>query len=109
MQCGTFPEHSFFGSGACDRPQSATARYCVALRGGARMAAIAQRLTQLGISLPAAPKPVAAYIPAVRTGNLIFISGQLPFKDGTLLATGAVPSKTSLEATQSAARQCVLN
>ncbi len=68
-----------------------------------------QQLTQLGLTLPAAPKPVAAYIPAVRTGNLIFISGQLPFKEGQLTATGPVPSKCSIEEAQAAARQCILN
>ncbi len=67
------------------------------------------KLKSLGLELPAAPKPVAVYVPAVRTGNLVVISGQLPFKDGKLLATGPVPSKVSLEAAQHAARQCALN
>jgi enamine deaminase RidA (YjgF/YER057c/UK114 family) len=67
------------------------------------------RLAELGLTLPAAPKPVAAYVPAVRSGNLVYISGQLPMKDGQLLATGPVPSKCSPEAANSAARQCVLN
>jgi enamine deaminase RidA (YjgF/YER057c/UK114 family) len=67
------------------------------------------RLRELGLTLPPAPKPVAAYIPAVRSGNLVFISGQLPFKDGQLLATGPVPSPVSLEQAQAAAKQCVLN
>lgn len=73
------------------------------------MSAVNARLTALGLVLPPAPKPVAAYVPAVRTGSLVFVSGQLPFKDGQLLATGAVPSRTSVEAGQAAARQCVLN
>lgn len=68
-----------------------------------------QQLAALGLTLPPAPKPVASYIPAVRTGNLVFVSGQLPFKDGQLMATGPVPSKCSIEAAQAAARQCVLN
>ncbi|MFO0961913.1 MAG: RidA family protein [Phycisphaerales bacterium] len=68
-----------------------------------------QQLASLGLTLPAAPKPVAAYIPAVRSGNLVFISGQLPFKDGQLTATGPVPSACSVEAAQAAARQCILN
>jgi len=67
------------------------------------------RLTALGITLPAAPKPVAAYIPAVRTGNLVFISGQIPMRDGRLVATGPVPSQVAVEAAAEAARQCVLN
>ncbi|RLS61891.1 MAG: RidA family protein [Planctomycetota bacterium] len=66
-------------------------------------------LTRLGLVLPAAPKPVAAYVPAVRTGNLIFVSGQLPMSSGQLLATGPVPSKISIEDAQKAARQCALN
>ncbi len=70
---------------------------------------IADRLAELKITLPPAPKPVAAYIPAVRTGSLVFISGQLPLKDGELLASGPVPSRVSLEEAQAAARQCVLN
>ncbi len=73
------------------------------------MSAANARLAALGLVLPPAPKPVASYVPAVRTGSLVFVSGQLPFKDGQLLATGAVPSKTSIEAGQAAARQCVLN
>ena len=68
-----------------------------------------QQLAALGLTLPPAPKPVASYIPAVRSGNLIFVSGQLPFKDGQLLATGPVPSVCSIESAQAAARQCVLN
>jgi enamine deaminase RidA (YjgF/YER057c/UK114 family) len=68
-----------------------------------------QQLAALGLTLPPAPKPVASYIPAVRTGNLVFVSGQLPFKDGQLTATGPVPSTCSIESAQAAARQCVLN
>ena len=67
------------------------------------------RLQAQGLTLPPAPKPIAVYIPAVRTGNYIFVSGQLPLKDGKLLATGPVPSKTSLEDAKTAARQCALN
>ena len=66
-------------------------------------------LASLGLVLPPAPKPVAAYVPAVRSGNLIFVSGQLPLSDGALLATGPVPSKVSIEEAQKAARQCALN
>lgn len=64
------------------------------------------RLTQLGITLPTPPKPVAAYIPARRSGNLLFISGQLPFKDGQLTAKGPV---TDTPAAAAAARQCAIN
>lgn len=73
------------------------------------MPSIAERLASLNLSLPAAPKPVAAYVPAVRTGNLVYISGQVPLADGALVSTGPVPSAASLEDAQQAARQCVLN
>ena len=69
----------------------------------------AQRLADLGLTLPDAPNPLAAYVPSVRAGNLVFVSGQLPFRDGQLIATGPVPSAISIEQAQQAARQCVLN
>ncbi len=67
------------------------------------------KLAGLGLTLPPAPKPVAIYVPGVKTGNLIVVSGQLPFEQGKLLSTGPVPSGASLEQAQKAARQCVLN
>ena len=73
------------------------------------MSGIHDRLLELKITLPEAPTPVAAYVPAVRTGNLVYVSGQIPFRDGKLLATGPVPSQTSLNQAQEAAKQCVLN
>ena len=73
------------------------------------MSKVLERLNDLNLTLPKAPSPVAAYIPAVKTGNLIFVSGQVPFKDGNLIAQGPIPSATSLEEAQMAARQCVLN
>ncbi|MCE9589273.1 MAG: RidA family protein [Planctomycetes bacterium] len=67
------------------------------------------KLASLGLKLPVAPKPVAAYVPAVRTGNLIVVSGQLPMVEGKLSAVGRVPSAVTPEAAQLAARQCALN
>ncbi len=68
------------------------------------------KLAGLGLTLPPAPKPVAIYVPGVRTGNLIVVSGQLPFYEpGKLVAMGPVPSAVGLELAQKAARQCVLN
>jgi len=67
------------------------------------------RLKELGITLPEVAKPVAAYVPAVRSGNLVYVSGQLPFANGSLLAMGAVPEFCSVESAQAAARQCLLN
>ena len=68
-----------------------------------------ESLDRLGLQLPPTPKPVASYIPAKKAGNLIYVSGQLPMREGKLMATGPVPSKVSLEDAQEAARQCVLN
>ncbi|MHC4995548.1 MAG: RidA family protein [Planctomycetota bacterium] len=70
---------------------------------------IDDQLAALGLTLPEAPKPVASYIPAVRTGNLVVVSGQLPLKDGELLAVGPAPTAISIEDAQAAAAQCVLN
>jgi enamine deaminase RidA (YjgF/YER057c/UK114 family) len=70
---------------------------------------IEERLQALGIKLPAAPRPVASYVPAVEAGPLLFISGQLPFHDGALLHVGQVPDPVSVEAAREAARQCVIN
>ncbi len=68
-----------------------------------------QILRDLGHTLPDAPKPVAAYVPAVRTGNLVFISGQIPFKAGSLMAQGRVPSDVSPDRAVACAVQCTLN
>ena len=67
------------------------------------------QLRALGLELPPAPKPVGAYVPAVRTGNLVFVSGQLPFKGGELIARGHVSGEVSLEVAQACARQACLN
>lgn len=56
------------------------------------MSVIESRLAELGHTLPAVPAPIAAYVPATQTGNLVFTSGQLPTVDGQLLATGLVGS-----------------
>lgn len=73
------------------------------------MPAAEDRIASLGLTLPEAPAPVAAYIPAVRSGSLLFVSGQLPFQGGKLPATGSVPTDVSLETAKECARQCVLN
>jgi enamine deaminase RidA (YjgF/YER057c/UK114 family) len=70
---------------------------------------LTEKLAQLGWILPPAPKPIAAYVPAVRSGNLLYISGQLPMRDGQLIARGRVPSAVSLESAQQAAAQCAVN
>lgn len=67
------------------------------------------RLAELGLTLPAVAAPVAAYIPAVQSGTLVFTSGQLPFVDGALLRTGQVGGEVSAEDATADARQCALN
>jgi enamine deaminase RidA (YjgF/YER057c/UK114 family) len=68
-----------------------------------------ERLAALGLDLPEPPAPVASYVPVVRTGNLLFVSGQIPLRDGALLASGAVPDPVPLETARECARQCALN
>lgn len=70
---------------------------------------IEARLAELGLTLPEPAKPVASYVPTVRTGNLVFCSGQLPFLKGQLLAIGPVPTAVDVATAKAAARQCVLN
>lgn len=70
---------------------------------------IEKKLSELGLQLHAAPKPVAAYVPAVRTGNLVLVSGQLPLTAGQLLAVGRVSSQVGIDQAREAAVQCVLN
>ena len=74
------------------------------------MGAFDDALARIGITLPPAPKPVAAYVPFTRSREgTIFVSGQLPFKDGKLLCTGPAPSAVSVEQATEAARQCCIN
>lgn len=68
-----------------------------------------QRLAELGIELPAVPAPVAAYVPAVRDGNYVYTSGQLPFVNGELPQTGLVGNQVSMEEAAQLARVAVLN
>lgn len=70
---------------------------------------IQQKLQELRIELPPAPKPVGAYVPGLRTGNLVFTSGQLPLRDGKLIATGKVPTDVPVSLAQECARQAALN
>ena len=70
---------------------------------------LTEKLTSLNITLPPLSGPFGAYIPAKRVGNLVYVAGQLPMKDGKLLATGRVPSKCGIDPAKAAARQCVIN
>jgi len=67
------------------------------------------RLAELGIALPPVAAPVAAYVPAVRTGNYVYTSGQLPFVDGKLLGTGKVGGGVAPQEAASFARAAALN
>lgn len=67
------------------------------------------RLEELGIELPAVVAPVAAYVPAVVHGDLVYTSGQLPIADGGLLATGKVGAEVDADDAKSYARTCALN
>lgn len=67
------------------------------------------RLAALGLSLPGVAAPVAAYIPALRTGNYIHTSGQLPTVEGKLPQTGKVGAEVTAEEAKDLARQCALN
>ena len=67
------------------------------------------RLGQLGVALPDVVAPLASYVPAVRTGNLVYTSGQLPMEGGKLAATGKVGAEVSLEDGKALARICALN
>ena len=68
-----------------------------------------ERLAELGITLPAGAKPLAAYVPAVRTGNLVYTSGQLPLQAGDLTHSGKVGAEVPPEQAKIAARTCALN
>ena len=70
---------------------------------------ITEKLQQLGLALPPIPKPAASYIPSKRAGNLIFVSGQLPLKDGKLLMTGPMTPERAVAEAQAAMAQCFLN
>lgn len=67
------------------------------------------RLAELGIALPAVPSPVASYVPAVRTGSMVYTSGQVPLVEGKLVRTGKVGAEVSPENAQQDARTCALN
>ena len=68
-----------------------------------------KRLRELGIKLPPVPEPVASYVPAVITGNLLFVSGQIPIAGKKLVSEGIVDRDISLEEAKNAARTCILN
>lgn len=73
------------------------------------MSTLDERLAELGLVIPDVAAPVAAYIPAVASGNLVFTSGQLPFVDGALAVTGKVGAEVTAEQASELAALCALN
>lgn len=69
----------------------------------------ADRLASLGIELPEAPKPVASYVPTARSGNLVFVSGQVPIRAGVPIASGRVPDEVGEDVAIECARLCAIN
>ncbi|MDI1465058.1 RidA family protein [Catellatospora sp. KI3] len=67
------------------------------------------KLAELGLKVPEVVPPVAAYVPAVRTGNHVYVSGQLPMAEGKLLATGKVGAEVTPEHAKELAARCALN
>ena len=70
---------------------------------------IKEKLAELGLTLPVAAAPVAAYVPAVKTGNLVFTAGQLPIIDGKVVITGKVGAEVTPEQAKDMAQICALN
>jgi len=73
------------------------------------MTSPAERLAELGLTLPPVPAPVASYVPAMRSGTFVYTSGQLPSVDGKLPAVGKVGAEVSASDAQAMARTCALN
>jgi enamine deaminase RidA (YjgF/YER057c/UK114 family) len=68
-----------------------------------------ERLQEMGLAVPEVAKPVASYVPAIRSGHHVFTSGQLPMREGQLIATGKVGGEVTAEEAVECARQCALN
>jgi enamine deaminase RidA (YjgF/YER057c/UK114 family) len=68
-----------------------------------------ERLGDMGLTVPEVAKPVAVYVPALRSGNYVYTSGQLPMRDGNLILTGKVGGEVTAEQAVECARQCALN
>ena len=73
------------------------------------MGKVESRINELNLSLPEAPKPVAAYIPAKQTGKLVFTAGQLPMVNGELISKGLLGQDVEIDEANNAARICTLN
>jgi enamine deaminase RidA (YjgF/YER057c/UK114 family) len=73
------------------------------------MSLVREKLAQKGLTLPVASKPLAAYVPAVRTGNIVFTAGQLPMVDGAIAKAGKVGADVTVEEAYELARICAVN
>jgi enamine deaminase RidA (YjgF/YER057c/UK114 family) len=73
------------------------------------MGQVEDKLASMGLSVPEVAKPVAVYVPAVRSGNHVFTSGQLPMRSGELMITGKVGDEVTEEEAVACAQQCALN
>ena len=70
---------------------------------------IENKLKELDIEIPTPPNPAGSYIPVVKTGNLAFVSGQIPMKNGKVVFEGKVPQKQSVDSAKEAAKICIIN
>ena len=70
---------------------------------------IEEKLKELGIEIPTPPNPAGSYIPVVTTGNLAFVSGQIPMKEGKVVFEGKVPENQSVDSARDAAKICIIN
>ena len=70
---------------------------------------IEEKLKELGINIPTPPSPAGSYIPVVTTGNLAFVSGQIPMKEGKVIFEGKVPENQSVDSAREAAKICIIN
>jgi len=68
-----------------------------------------ERLRDLSIEIPTPPNPAGSYIPVITTGNLAYVSGQIPMKDGKVIFEGKVPETQSLDSARDAAKICIIN
>ena len=73
------------------------------------MTDVRAKLAELGLTLPIAAKPVAAYVPAIRTGNIVFTAGQLPLVNGEMAGTGKVGAEVSVDEAKKLAQICAIN
>ena len=70
---------------------------------------IEKKLKELGIEIPTPPSPAGSYIPVVKTGNLAFVSGQIPIREGKVVFQGKVPENQSVDSARDAAKICIIN